>query len=627
MRSRCVSIALALTIVGTTLVPGASAEPTTAPNPPDVRFGIAEGFRNPAVMSEIGPGWSRLVFGWDQIQPDRQGDFTRLGMTLPAATLQAELSRGTKIAGLLQFTPRWAAESTPADPNDIARTPPKNLNLPFDDPNNYWGQFVYETVKAYNGRINDWLLWNEPEFRKSDAGGGGSYTWTGTDQQFAQLVKVGYLAAKKANPNATVSFPGTSYWVEKLANREQFYSRILKILAADPDAAKFNYFHDVVSLNLYRAPDDMFRVYTEFKEIQAAVKVDKPIWLTETNAMPTNDSSIPCADKHAATFPKTTMDQQAAYALQSFAIAAGAGYQRIEFYQMVDSDTCREPAVWGVTRDNGSKRPVADALRTAIGYFSGYTKATFAPLVGQEDRLTVQSWPGDRTSFVTNWQVYQVAFDKPGGERVSALWNGDGTARTARIRKNGASAELVDRMGNVTPLQENQGWWVVDLPAATARGEVVVGGIKYTDPEGYYFIGGDPFLIVEKGVDPSAPVLPPRIGRPGEVAREFRVVITPPDQTVGRGQPAEFFLSTSAFEDFNDPINLRIASWSTQRFPEARDGGSFPLAPGYSATINPGDRAVIRLETAGQDGGIYFFTVEASGGGITKTVDLALVVS
>lgn len=97
-----------------------------------------------------------------------------------------------------------------------------------------------------------------PEFKPTDPGAGGSYTWLGTDEQFAQLLKVAYLAIKKANPNAVVSFPGTSYWVDVNSNRPLYYDRILGILAQDPNAAANNFYHDVVSLNLYRAPDDVY---------------------------------------------------------------------------------------------------------------------------------------------------------------------------------------------------------------------------------------------------------------------------------------------------------------------------------------------------------------------------------
>src|SRR2546428_12369005 len=75
----------------------------------DTRFGVAEGFRNPSVMADIGAGWERLILPWDQIQPDKPGDFGKLGQTLTKNQIQTELNRGTKVAGLLQFTPGWAA--------------------------------------------------------------------------------------------------------------------------------------------------------------------------------------------------------------------------------------------------------------------------------------------------------------------------------------------------------------------------------------------------------------------------------------------------------------------------------------------------------------------------------------
>jgi hypothetical protein len=262
-------------------------------------------------MADIGAGWERLILPWDQIQPNKAGDFGHLGQTLTRAQVQTEVGRGTKVAGLLQFTPGWAA----ANPGDGARSVPKNLDLPFDDPNNYFGQYAYQTATYYAGQIDQWIVWNEPEFKPGDPGAGGSYTWLGSDAEFAQLLKVGYLAIKKANPNAVVSFPGTSYWVDINSNRPLFYDRVLAILAQDPSAAANNYYHDVVSLNLYRAPDDVFRVHGVFKSVQAKYGIDKPVWLTETNAMPSNDSALACP--HSDTPIQTTMDQQAAYAVQA----------------------------------------------------------------------------------------------------------------------------------------------------------------------------------------------------------------------------------------------------------------------------------------------------------------------
>src|SRR5207253_11029930 len=129
------------------------------------------------------------------------------------------------------------------------------------------------------------------------------------------------------------------------------------------------------------------------------------VWLTETNAMPSDDAAVACP--HSDTPIQTTMDQQAAYAIQAEALAAAAGYAKIEFYQMVDSNTCTEPAVWGVTRDDGSRRPVSQALKVAVNNFAGFTSAQFVPLA--RETASWSAWPGDPNSLVPNWQVYQVA--------------------------------------------------------------------------------------------------------------------------------------------------------------------------------------------------------------------------
>jgi hypothetical protein len=587
------------------------AQPVAAAPAPDSRIGIAEGFRNPSAMTDIGAGWERIILAWDQIQPDSAGDFSHLGITISDAQLQAEINRGDRVVGLLEFTPGWAQ----ANPDEGLRSPPRNLDLPYNDPNNYWGRFVSETVKHYAGRIDDWVIWNEPDFHPGDPGAGGSFTWLGSDEQFEQLLKVGYLAAKQANPNANVSFPGTSYWIDALTGRPQFYDRLLTLITQDPDAAANNYFHDEVSLNLYRAPDDIYRVYALFKSIQQQHGIDKPVWLTETNAMPSDDSSIACP--HADSAIQTTMNEQAAYGVQAFAMAAAAGYPRFEFYQMTDQNPCVEPAVWGLTRDDGSRRPVADTLKNEIAQISGYTSARFVPYVRDEEDWS--PWPDDPSSLMPNWQVYQVAFDKPGNQRVTVLWNGDGDTLRVRVKQNGTNATLVDPSGKSQQLNPNQGWWVTDLPGATAH--------YPDDPAGYHFIGGAPVFLVENGVSPSTPVAAPALGDPGSVPREFRLFTNPRDgQTVNQGDPADFFISVRGYEGFSDPVNFVLDHWSTQRVPDAQDASTLPLGLSMPSTVMPGQVATIHVDTTGAEPGIYYLDFVATGGGVSKVVELPLVV-
>jgi hypothetical protein len=491
--------------------PPATATPAArVPTPPpleatptasslDPRFGVAEGFRNPTVMADIGAGWERVVLSWADIQPDGPDDFSWLGRTLPPEAVSGEVRRGVRLAGLLQFTPDWAA----TDAKDPGRSVPRNLDLPDDDPRNYWARFVFETVKYYTGRIDEWIVWNEPEFQPNDAAGSGTFTWLGSDEQFARLMQVAYRAAKRANPRAIVSFPGTSYWVDQNAGRPQFYERYLRLLSTDPLARASGFYHDAVALNVYRAPDDLVRLHQAFKDTQQRHGVDVPVWLLELNAMPTDDRAIPCFERHAFNPIQTTLSQQAAYAVQALALAAASGYRRIAFYQMVDDDPCAQSAVWGITRDDGSLRPVAASLRTAVQSFSGFVDARFVPLV--RPKSAWPAWPTVPTSFVPNWQVYLVAFDLPGDRRVTALWNGDGLSLRVRVARRGTAAKLIDHQGkSLTTLGTAGQDYVIDLPGATARFS--------GDPPGYFFIGGEPRLLIEESVPGGAPVPVPRLG-------------------------------------------------------------------------------------------------------------------
>lgn len=457
--------------------------------PLDQHFGVAEGFRDPGTMTELGMGWERIVLPWDDIQPRSADDFSRLGKTFPPDKLASELARGVRVAAVLQATPAWA-RSNPAHGN---RSVPKNLDLPFDDPRNTWGHFVYQTVRHYAGRIDEWILWNEPDVRAEDPGGAENSTWAGTPDEFARLLQVGYLAAKKANPRAKVVFPATTYWADETSRpkRPQFYDRVLAALTRDPAAPANGFYHDAVALNLYMNPDDVYRVFAIFSGIQRRYAIDKPVWLTEFNLFSGDDPRLGCK---AAERPRTTLEQQAAYAVQTAALAAAAGYQRIQFFQMSDGNACQGQA-WGLIRGDGSRRPAADALRQMLGLVSGFRQAHFVPLAREQKRWP--TWPDDPASYLPNWQVYQVAFDKPGGQRVTVLWNGNGgQARAVRIRRAGQRALLVDIFGGQRSLVARDGWYDFQLPPASASQPTA----DVNDPTAYHVIGGAPVFLIEEGV-------------------------------------------------------------------------------------------------------------------------------
>src|SRR5260370_36935749 len=130
---------LALPLLTLTLVSPSMAHAQTSL---DTRLGVAEGFRTPGVMADIHAGWERLILPWDQVQPSGPDDFSNLGITISDGQLQDEVNRGEHIVGLFEVTPGWAAPN----PDPGKRSPPKNLELPFDDSNNHCGRCVSQTV-------------------------------------------------------------------------------------------------------------------------------------------------------------------------------------------------------------------------------------------------------------------------------------------------------------------------------------------------------------------------------------------------------------------------------------------------------------------------------------------------
>jgi hypothetical protein len=111
------------------------------------------------------------------------------------------------------------------------------------------------------------------------------------------------------------------------------------------------------------------------------------------------------------------------------------------------------------------------------------------------------------------------------------------------------------------------------------------------------------------------------------VPREFKLFASPADQTVGGGQPAEFFVTVRGYEGFTEPVTWSISQWSTQRFPEPQDASSLPLQVRLPERTMPGLTTPIHVETAGAEPGIYYLTLQGNGGGQSKQVDLALVVN
>jgi hypothetical protein len=213
----------------------------------DGRFGIVEAYEDPEAARELGVGWSRVLVNWAEAQAGGPGTWTP---TVSDAQIGREVAGDRLVVGLLIGIPNWARGADGL---------PRGLWLPHTDPGNRWANFVREGVGRYHGRINHWIIWNEPDIHDSSAPG---RTWEGGVEDFVQLQRVAYLAAKEANPNAVIHLPAfTHFW------DPAYFGRFLDVVAADPAAVANNYYFDVATAHLYFQPDSIYNLIQEFSSV------------------------------------------------------------------------------------------------------------------------------------------------------------------------------------------------------------------------------------------------------------------------------------------------------------------------------------------------------------------------
>ena len=402
------------------------------------RFGVIESFEDAAAADRLGIGWTRARFQWAEVQPDGPRQWQS---PLDDETLAAELAAGREVVGLLIGIPDWARDRQGV---------PRGLALPADDPGNTWAVFVTQAVERYAGDIDRWIIWNEPDIDDPDAPG---HTWDGDIEQFAQLQRVAYQAAKAANPDAVVHLGAFTYFWDP-----GYFARFLDVLAADPAAAANNTYFDVATAHLYFQPNAVYNVLYAFQQVLADHGLDKPIWLVETNAPPMNDPYWEVPNWTLA----VSLNEQAAFIPQALAAALSAGAERIAVYKLKDTadDRAANPEPFGLLRWDNSRRPAFDTYRVAI-------------------RLLADVRDAERE----RWDaVGQVRLSQP-SQTTTVLFARLPGRQTARVPATADTAEWVDMWGQREEIEAEAGYFTVELPGAlclqTIADYCMIGGTTY----------------------------------------------------------------------------------------------------------------------------------------------------
>lgn len=445
-----------------------AAAPLTAGT--DWRFGVIESYEAPGEASALGASWTRVQFHWANTQPNGSGEWLP---QVSDAQINGEISAGRLVTGLLIGIPGWAQ-----DGNGL----PHGLWLPHDDPNNTWGVFVRDAVSRYQGRIDHWVIWNEPDI----SAGAVAHTWNGSVRDFFQLQRTAYLVAKETNPNAVIHLAAFTYFWDP-----GYFNRFLDEVVADPGAAEHNYYFDVATAHLYFQPNSIYDIIQSFYGAMGGHGMWKPIWLMEANAPPINDPDWPVSNWTLS----VTLDEQAAFMPQMMASALAAGAQRIAVFKLKDTadDRAANPEPFGLISMNGRRRPAFTTYQVGMRYLAGMTGASR------------ERWN----------EVGQIRIEQ-GEQTTTVLFARLPAPQQAQVTAAANTAVLVDMWGARRTITAVDGIFTIDLPGAICSQSIgdycMIGG------SAYYLIQGAGGSLPDAPPGPAPGAPPPAAAAPTEAA-------------------------------------------------------------------------------------------------------------
>ncbi|MCA9955925.1 MAG: hypothetical protein KC434_14445 [Anaerolineales bacterium] len=487
-----------------------------------------------------GATWNRWPLYWYDIEQS-DGNFS---WAYQDVAVHNDLQQGFKIDAILLGTPSFYTTSAsltrqlprpvpghPLSIDAVQAATPQGLYQPvFTDGSNVlepgkqinsanrWARFVYTAVSRYkpggvlaqaNGwsagqGITHWEIWNEPDLTSF---------WDGTTADYGQLLKVAYLAAKLADPNAQIIFGGLANDSAKLT----FYNDVMTVYDGDPNAATYAYYHDILATHNYLyAWRSWYNVWRAGNTL-AARNLSKPIWLNESGVPVWDDYPGPVCEP---TSPyRASMSEQADFIIQSAFYATYAGADNIFFFQLYD-DCGNQPGGTNftpVTSCTGD--PLLDPGGDAFGLFRNVSNPAVSGCYwehpnGDTPRPGFTAFQLLTTRFTDVLPLWRL---RPGGSdpangpqewiafyqpetksRILGMWARFGTAETAVIPTTNAhgTATLFWPDGTTETLTATDGFYTVQLAAATNKNAIWDLSL--------YPIGGRPAILIEEDTLPPA---------------------------------------------------------------------------------------------------------------------------
>lgn len=530
----------------------AMAANSPAPSP-NYQIGVVDATNALSQAKQLGIGWTRVPLFWSGLQPSENTWNARY--TGQDKRLLALAGAGIVPVGVIQTVPAWASTHPAQAPNGV----PKGLNLPWNSPQNVWGQFIYQLARHYAGLINTFIIGNEISIPS-----GPYHTFDGTPQQMAEMVRIAYLAARAANPEAQIQLPGAPYWY----THGQTTNVLLTDLSRLRGSANHHDFIDGMNLHLYNTLQYNASIYARYHQmLQSHGLANLPIWLSEANAVPKEGSR-----------PGVTLSEQSNFLIEDLSSSL-ADVTRVEVYQMRDPKSLAGPeGPMGLITWSGNPRPAYAAVKTLAQALLG-------------TRFLRQ-----RVHWYHGYSPSTPAIVTFGGIRklVQVVWDQGFSPVTVDLKAYAPSAEVYRANGERQTISATHGQFSLKLSSSNDHAK--------TNPHDAP-IGGAPLIVIQRvaygqaGTPLVAPVNSPDLF--SGVAPDF--------VTERGGETASVNPTQATLTIRSSASRVQLGGWGTLRGKLLGPSGVAISATGLVYVTNSGGQDVVCYNPKGQ--------VEAEWGG------------
>jgi hypothetical protein len=356
---------------------------------------------------------------------------------------------------------------------------PRNLHEPIFlgdgsvNPENYWANYVFQTVSAYKPWIKVWSVWNEPDWV---ADWQFTQTWgtepptkeqlvrfNGSIYDYVRMLRITHEVAKKADPEAKVAVGGLGY--------PTFLAAVLRY-SDDPAGGAVNADHpekggayfDVIDMHYYpifspgnsdQGVDGLIALKKEFQAVLDAAGASPKAWvITETGAPRIAKAGSNGGPEYARNYllkAMTAAQREGVMGIDWFILSDGkdpsAGpFDSMGLYQNLEGIPSVDQAV---LTDTGHAYATLGTLLDDARYDAASTEALMLPAGVDGAAFRVSEGPAAKRAFVL-W-----ARKTGGGEDATATYDlaASGKVRVHAwdsVKNGGAGAAQESAGGKVT---------------------------------------------------------------------------------------------------------------------------------------------------------------------------------